>query len=178
MKNSNTNPKLAFSGMMTAVSAVLALMMNFLPFNTIFLLIIMSLLICVVTQKAGVVYALCTAAATSLIMLLLTWQYAAVAEYVLMFGTYPVIKYIIESKINNVKTERTVKTLYFAFASVLFMLAAVYLFGGAEFWGEWFSKSVVIPYLLIVVMVLAAWVFDIVLTQIIYVYNRMFGRRF
>ena len=178
MGNNNRNPILSFCGIMTAISAVLALMMNFLPFNTVFLLILMSVVICVVTQKTGALYAFCTALAVSLIMLLVTWQYASVTEYVLLFGTYPIVKYIIESKIKSNRSEKFVKTVYFAFVSVLFMLASAYFFGGAEFWGDWFSKSVIIPYALVAVMIALEWVYDLVLTQIIYIYNRKFGRRF
>lgn len=178
MEIKNKNPRLTFCGIMTAVSAVLAVLMNFLPFNTVFLLVIMSLVICVVVQKTGTLYALCTAAATSVVMLLVTWRYATVAEYVLLFGTYPAVKFIIEDKIKDAKKEKILKTVYFCFISVLFMLAAVYLFGGVNFFGEWFSKSVLTPYVLIVVTAALAWVYDYILTWVIYVYNRRFGTKF
>ena len=58
------------------------------------------------------------------------------------------------------------------------MLAAVYLFGGAKFFGEWFSKSALTPYALIVVTAALAWVYDYILTWVIYVYNRRFGTKF
>lgn len=173
----NRNNKIAFCGIMAALSVLLAVMMNILQHNTLVLLLIMSLIICIVTQRAGVVFAFCTAAVTCLMMLLVTWNYVYIAEYLLLFGTYPAVKYIMETKIKNIKTERIIKLLYFFCISVLFMVAAVYLFGGAKLFGEWFSKSILTPYALIVAMTALAVLYDIVLTRVIYIYNRRFGAR-
>lgn len=172
------NPQLAFCGMMASISVLLALMMNVLRSNTLILLLLMSLIICIVTQRVGVIYAFCTAAVTAAIMLLVTWNYAYIMEYVLLFGTYPAIKYILEDKIKSIKTERMIKLLYFFCISVLFMLAAVYLFGGTKLFGEWFSGNVLVPYVLIAAMTALAMLYDIILTRVIYIYNRRFGIKF
>lgn len=177
-KKNNKNPALAFCGIMTAISAVLAMLINVLPFNTVFLLALMSLVVCIVTQKSGIFYAFGTVLATSLIMFIVTWQYAALAEYILIFGTFPIIKYLIENKNFAVSIERIIKTVHFAFVSVIFILITVYVFGGAQFWGEWFSKSSIMPYILIIALVILLWIYDIALTRIIYIYNRKFSGRF
>ncbi len=170
------NKNLSFCGMMTAVSAVLALLINVLPFNTIFLLILMSLIVCITVQRSGVGYALCTATATALILAFVAGRPDTAIVYALVFGTYPAVKYVIETRVKSVKLGDILKIVYYVLVSAAYTALVFLVLGDIK---EGLEKiHGLVPYVLPVVCVVAMWVYDWVLTRVIWFFNKRFGRYF
>lgn len=167
---------LTFCGIMTAFMCVLGILANVMHFNTLFFLAVTSLIMCVVTQKTGIRYAICTSLATSILLFVFTWNKIIALEYFLFFGTYPVIKYIIESKIRKDNVEKTAKAIFFAFDSAAIVFAAEFVLGGVSFWGDWYSGGIMNVICFVAVALLEA-VYDFMLSYFVYLFNKKFNGR-
>lgn len=177
MKNGTVYGKnLSFCGIMAALISVLGIVANVMQFNTLFFLALMSLIMCIVTQKTGVLYAICTSLATSVLLFVFTWNKMIAVEYFVFFGTYPVIKFIIESKIKNRNAEKLVKVAFFAADSAVIVLLAELVLGGASFWGEWYNGGWMNTICFVVVALLEV-VYDVILSYVIYLFNKRFNGR-
>ena len=174
----NKNNKIAFSGIMVGITLLLAMLVRIFPFNKMFLLFAMSLIICIVTQKAGILWGLGAFASSSFLIFIFSGRYEIFVGYVLLFGSFPIVKFLIESNTKNQKLEKIIKTVFFALIS----FAAVYIveksFGGASFWGAWYSKSNMMPFVAGIVLIVMEWIYDIILTYAIFFYNKRFNGRF
>lgn len=178
MKNKTFDgKKISLCGIMAAFVVILGVMANVLQFNTLFFLVAMSLVMCIVTQKVGVCYALCTSIVSSILLFVFTWNKIFALEYLILFGTYPVVKYVIESKIKNGKAEKTAKALFYLMNSAIIVFMAEFVFGGKIFWGDWYDEgwlSAVICFAAITVLEMA---YDMVLSYAIYLFNKKFNGR-
>ncbi len=167
---------ITFCGIMSALMVVLAIAASIMQFSTLFFLVVLSLIMCVVTQRAGAMYGFVTCAVTFGLMFLFSWDKIFAVEFGLIFGSYPVVKFIVESKIKSTKTEKIIKTVYFAVISAVFVLLAELVFGGAAFWGEWYTArwmGIACGVVLTVMML----VYDAVLSYAIYLFNKKFNGR-
>ncbi len=170
------NKKLSFCGMMTALSAVLAMLMNVLPFNTLFLLVLMSLIICITVQSSGMVMGLCTAAATTVVMIFVTGRLDVAILYLLVFGTYPVAKYLIESKVKHFRIGDVLKVIYYFAVSSAYAAFVFFMLGDIR--NELKEIHEYLPYAIPLAGTAAMWIYDWVLTKIIWAYNKRFGKYF
>lgn len=177
MKDTTTNGKnLSFCGIMAALSCVLGVAANVMQFSTLFFLAVMSLIMCIVTQKVGIAYAICTSFVTSALLFVFTWNKIIALEYFALFGTYPIIKYAFESKIKSVNTQKFAKTVFFVIDSAIIVLLAELVLGGAAFWGDWYATGWLSVLCFAVIALLEA-VYDVVLSYVIYLFNKKFNGR-
>lgn len=170
----NNNKRLAFCGIMTAVSIVLILILNVVEFNTLFILILMSLIISVIMEKYGALWAGMSFVATTLIMLFVTWKYDIVMEYFFIFGSFPVIKYVIENKRMKISKERLIKLGYMFVMSVIFTVAVIKLIGGEAYLGELYNATELMPYIMVVAIVIFWSAYDYILSFVINFYHKKF----
>lgn len=168
--------KISLCGIMTAFVVVLGIMANVLQFNTLFFLVVMSLVMCVVTQKVGVCYALCTSIVSSVLLFVFTLDKVFVLEYLVLFGTYPVVKYAIESNIKNNKVETVVKFLYCIINSVIIVLLSEFVFGGKLFWGDWYVAGWMSAICFVIIAILEM-AYDVFLSYAVYLFNKKFNGR-
>ncbi len=113
----------AKSGIFLAINSILLLSTNYIPINTISLLALASLMsafvIIELNLKTGVVF---TIASLILSSILIHNKFHSVV-YIITFGNYGVIKYIIESKF-KLKIQYVIKIAYSLLAfSILYMVA-------------------------------------------------------
>ncbi|MBP3347299.1 MAG: hypothetical protein J6L92_00915 [Clostridia bacterium] len=176
-KGVSDNKRLAFCSMMAALCGILGIAANYIRFNTAFFLLAMSLVMCIVTQRAGALYSAMTCIAAGALVMLVTGNYILAAEFVLLFGSYPVFKYVIETGIINVKVERVVKFLYYAVVAAVWITLTELFFGGAAFWGQWYAKHPMMKIVCFVAMIILEAVYDVVLTYLIFIFNKRFNGR-
>lgn len=154
-RNNKYSGNMSFCGMMTAISVVLVLMMRILPFNKMVLLFGMSLVMCIITQRAGVLWATGSFAVTSFLMFFLTGRYVELLEYFILFGSYPIVKYIIENKIANFKTDKLIKSIYFIVIGCMFFYIADKYLGGEAVLGKWCNGGVAKKAFFVAMLVIA-----------------------
>ncbi len=174
MNVSLSNKKLSICSITAAVVCVMGILAGILQFNTLFMLIATSLVMCFLTQKVGVGYSLLTALVSSALLFLLTWDKVYAVESAILFSTYPAVKYLIESKISSRTAEYIVKILYFAVISIAFVIIAEAFFGGTEFWGEWYN-GILAKVIISAALIVAQIVYDILLSYAIYLLNKKFN---
>lgn len=174
MNVSFSNKKLSTCGITAAIVCVLGILAGVFQFNTLFMLIATSLVMCFLTQRVGAGYSLLTALVSSALLFLLTWDKVYAVESAILFSSYPAVKYIIESKITSRTAEYIVKILYFALISIAFVIIAEFFFGGKSFWGEWYN-GVITMVIVSVVLIVAQIVYDILLSYAIYLLNKKFN---
>lgn len=176
MKKTFDGKKISLCGVMSAFIVVLGVMANVLQFNTLFFLVAMSLVICVVTQKVGGCYALCTSIVSSVLLFVFTWNKIFALEYLILFGTYPIVKYAVESEKRKRKVENIVKIIYFMINSAIIVFLAEFVFGGKAFWGDWYVEGWMSAICFAAVAVLEI-VYDVFLSYAVYLFNKKFNGR-
>ena len=85
MNLSLSNKKLSICSITAAVVCVMGILAGILQFNTLFMLIATSLVMCFLTQKVGVGYSLLTALVSSILLFLLTWDKVYAVESAILF---------------------------------------------------------------------------------------------
>jgi len=160
MKSNN----IAKGGIFTALSLILLYLSSIFPTNKLFILGIASCIIPLSIMLTGVKNTLVVYAAVSILSLFLIPSKLIAISYILIFGSYGIVKYFIE-KLRSMTLEIILKLLYFniSFAIIVFIYELV---------------IVKIPniniYLLIFVLQFAFIIYDYALTAFIaYAYKNL-----
>ena len=153
--------KVAFCGMAAAISAVLLFLTGVIPIGRTGLAAIAGLVLIAVVAEFGQAWAWPVYAAVSLLGGLLAAYKQAVLAYILVFGCYPILKAVIESR-----TKKTVgfllKLVFFNAAAVLDFLVCTALLGVPKSSYHIFGMNV--PWVLLLAANFVFFVYDYALS--------------
>ncbi|WP_242966375.1 hypothetical protein [Clostridium sp. BSD9I1] len=150
-------------GLLTALGVLLIYLSTIIPTNKIFILGIASSLTPVALISTSLQNTITVYIATSIISFLLLGLRGQVILYIIFFGTYGIIKFLIE-RIRNSKLEWLLKYLFFNLC--LFLCYLLYKF---LFLGEVDLTKIKLPIpLFIIALEIAFYFYDYVLTYAIH----------
>lgn len=150
-------------GLLTALGVLLIYLSTIIPTNKIFILGIASSLTPVALISTSLQNTITVYIATSIISFLLLGLRGQVILYIIFFGTYGIIKFLIE-RIGNSKLEWLLKYLFFNLC--LFLCYLLYKF---LFLGEVDLTKIKLPIpLFIIALEIAFYFYDYVLTYAIH----------
>lgn len=178
---SNLSSKnIALGGILTALTLVLLYLTLLIPTNTLTLLTLASFMVPVALIRANLKTALLVYSTSSLLSLIFVPGYAL--HYILFFGCYGIVKYLIE-RLDRFTLEWILKLLFFNVICISFFKTFTALFD-PDFInrilevGEKFFPT--LPYMGLIVLWLVAqlgfMVFDYALTLLVDVYYKYFGK--
>lgn len=174
-KKSNPTKSLAFCGILSALSVVIMLT-TLIPYLDFSIPVIASCLIAVIMIEINFRWAILSYFTVSALSLLLCNNKEAAMMYVGIFGFYPVIKALCESKIKIRLVEYLLKFLYFNIAIALSYAIIIYIFSipfeGLEDLGKF-----AIPIILTVLNGMFI-LYDIALSRVISLYIIKFKGKF
>ncbi len=174
MNKDKLNKKLSVCGIMLGISLILINAMRIVPFNTLFLLLLLSFIMCVIVQKTGVLYGLLSFIATSIMMFFILPDLGLSIGYVFIFGAWPIVKYLVESKIRSDKALLSVKIIYFILVSAIVAYLFGMLIGSVDLFGKLHLEGIVFTVVVFVVLNILLWLYEIVLSCIISFFSKKF----
>ncbi len=117
----------AYLGVLLGLNQLFIILSSVIETNTIILFAVAALLIGIVIEEFGVKSGVVFYIASCLLGFFLTFNKVELITYVIFFGLYSLIKYMLEIKIDNKYILHGVKLIYFN-ASLVAMYFAVKLF--------------------------------------------------
>lgn len=111
-KINKSSEHLAITGILLAFNAIIMLLINYIPTNTIALMTISSLFVAVSIIESEIKYGSVFCLASIFFAFILISNKLHFIVYLLTFGNYGIVKYLIESKIKNIKIQYITKLLY------------------------------------------------------------------
>ncbi|MBQ6569738.1 MAG: hypothetical protein IJL87_05735 [Clostridia bacterium] len=164
MKNSF---KVAFGGIICALSATLMFCSSILPFTQYAIPVFTGIALVAVVIELGKTWAWIAFAAVSLVCLLIVPNKEPVALYILFFGYYPILKSLFESS-GNFILEWLLKLVVFNAAMIAFFYAGLYLIGIKP--EEYSLFGVNLPIVFLIAGNILFVVYDILLSRTIVIY--------
>ncbi len=116
---------LVLGGILTALSVIALSLSTYIHINTLAFLALASVFVGVMQIEGGTRYSLLTFGATSILLFILPVDRLSFVYYLGFFGYYPILKFFIE-KLDSIKKELVIKTIYYFLIS---------------FFGVWIIKS-------------------------------------
>lgn len=162
-----SSQKTAFGGILTALAVVVMFLGNVFPYTEYALPTIASFLTAVAALELGDKWAGMVYAAASLICLFIIANKEAAVLYVFFFGYYPLIKRLLESRLNRV-AEWALKMTVFNAALIAAYVIIIYVFRIPFFEQEVFGKFAALAFL--TAGNITFIIYDLALSKIIYVY--------
>lgn len=167
--------KVAFGGIIAALSLVLMLLTGVLPFGTYALPCFAGILLTAIVIEFGVPWALGVYAGVSVLSFLLVSDKEAALYYVLILGIYPILKSFFE-RIRVRWLSFILKLGYFNAVAVAAFYISIYLLGVPV---ESFSLfGVNMPILFLVLGNAVFIVYDVCITRLISAYLNLWRHRF
>ena len=123
MKTGRFNAQfVTFAGVMTALSVLLALAANAMGQGNLFLPVLMAVTLCAAVAKKGMACGGAVYALALVLTVFLTGNVLLAVEYGAFFGLYPLLKYVIEDRVQSRALRFCLKGIYFAAVSALVCL--------------------------------------------------------
>jgi len=119
--------KIAFGGILTALSLVILYLASYLPTIRLTMYFLASIVSGIMLVEMGVSQAWILYGATCLLAFMLLGNSTGIIPYIFVFGLYPMIKYYIE-KIKKISVEIVLKLLFFNGAVALIYIVWKNLF--------------------------------------------------
>ncbi len=167
--------KIAFGGIVAALSLVLMLLTGVLPFGTYALPCFAGILLTTIVIEFGVPWAIGVYAGVSVLSFLLVSDREAALYYILILGIYPVLKSLFE-RIKLRWLSFLIKLLYFNCAAVAAFYISIYVLSIPV---ESFSLfGVNMPLLFLFIGNVVFVVYDICVTRLISAYLNEWRSRF
>lgn len=156
--------KVAFGGLMTAMSVVVLYLSSVLPTLKLTACVISSVIVCIAMLKSGYLTATLVCVASAVVSLMISPDKTIALSYALVFGNYPILKAFIEMK-NNLSLEWVLKVILFAvYACAVSMLSNLL-----------FSKTIV-WYVVFVIVIAGGVFYDFAISIIITEVKRRFSK--
>lgn len=111
MENNKTSKKLTLSGLLLALNAIILLSINYIPTNTIFLMAISSLFASIIIIESEIKFGSIFSLASIFFAFIIFVNKAHFVTYLLTFGNYGVVKYLIEHNF-ELKIQFILKAVY------------------------------------------------------------------
>ena len=173
MRNSS---KTAMGGMTAALSLVIMLLTAVIPYLQYALPAMSGALLILMVIEISKSWALCTYVAVSILSFLILPNKEAAMVYCAFFGCYPILKPVLESKIQNNVICWTVKALFFNAVAVATYSIITYVFGMPleefEEYGKW-----AVPILLGLGNTMFV-LYDICITRLVTLYLKKWQKKF
>lgn len=167
--------KIAFGGIVAALSFVLMLLTGILPFGTYALPCFAGILLTAIVIEFGIPWALGVYAGVSVLSFLLVSDREAALYYTLILGIYPVLKSLFE-RIKLRWLSISVKLLHFNLSAVAAFYISIYVLSVPA---ESFSLfGVNMPLLFLLMGNVVFIVYDICVTRLIAAYLNVWRSRF
>lgn len=118
--------KIAFSGISSALCVIIMFMTGIFPALSIVLPMTAGLIVLITSSELSINWALLTYISTSILSLIITFDKEAVLIFIMFFGYYPVLRFII----NNIKSKKIrwiLKFLVFNTAIFFFFIFTTYI---------------------------------------------------
>lgn len=156
--------KVAYGGILLAVNIIILLLLNIIPINTMFLMGLASLPISIVIMDLGLKSGIAFYMGSTILSFMVMTNKAQWVLYILTFGLYGIVKYIIEQN-KSIYMEYLFKMV---FANVIIVIVYFIL-----------KQFVYIPLNLIMIATfeVAFIVYDYVYTSFIHYYNQNLKKR-
>ena len=158
--------KVAFGGLMTAMSVVVLYLSSVLPTLKLTACVISSVIVCITMLKSGSLTAILVYAASAVVSLMISPDKTIALSYALVFGNYPILKAFIERK-NNLFVEWIVKIILFAVYAYAVSMLSELLFSQAIVW-----------YVVFVLVLVGGILYDFALSILITEIKRRFSKIF
>ena len=127
--------KLTFCAMLSLMGALCLLLSNIFQTTTLFLFLFSTLFCYIATAEHGVRYGLMTYITITLLGFLLVGNKVTMTAYAIMVGHYPVVKYLIDRKINQKWIRWLVKLCWITLlATVCYLILKQFLVMDAALW--------------------------------------------
>lgn len=173
MRNS---AKTALGGMIAALSIITMLLTAVIPYLTYALPAVSGVLLVLMVIEINKKWAVCTFVAVSILSFLILPDKEAAMMYAAFFGCYPIVKPVLESKIQNNALCWTAKAVFFNTTAVSAYLIIIYVFGIPLEEMEEMSKWA-IPALLGMGNIMFV-LYDICITRMVTLYIRKWQKKF
>lgn len=164
---SKTTSRIAFCGVLAALSVVMMFLSGVVPVATIALPAVAGCLLIPVTAECGVKYGWAVFFVVGLLSFFLAADREAFLIYILFFGYYPVLFATLD-RIRNNAVKYTVKYVIFNAACILEVLLATWLFGIPFEFVE--GLGILTPVVLLVVANVVFFLYDRALPGLIVMY--------
>lgn len=125
-KNNNIAKKVAYGGIVNLLTIVSLYLASILPTNRLLFFGLSSIFLAIVVIEFGTKFAFINFISASILGLILVYNKLILVPYILFFGYYGIVKYIIE-KINNIVFEWILKLLIYNCALYLIFLFTIKL---------------------------------------------------
>lgn len=102
---------ISYTGILMALNLVLLFSINYIPFNTLFIMAISSLFVAVIIIEFGLKVGFAYTVGINMLAFFVIYNKAQFIMYVLTFGIYGITKALIE-KIDNIIVQGLVKLIY------------------------------------------------------------------
>lgn len=116
--------KIAFLGVLLAANQIIIMLSSVFQTNTLFFFGVAALIICIVVIEFNLTSGITFYIASSILAFILAPNKIQIVTYIGFFGSYSIMKYIIESTINkknlSVIIEYLLKLIYFNIAIVIY----------------------------------------------------------
>lgn len=167
--------KVAFGGIIAALSLVLMLLTGVLPFGTYALPCFAGILLTAIVIEFGIPWALGVYAGVSVLSFLLVSDKEAALYYTLVLGIYPILKSFFE-RIKKKWLSIVLKLLYFNAVAVAAFYISIYLLSVPIESFSLFGVNMPILFLILGNVVFIAY--DICVTRLVSAYLHVWRQRF
>ncbi len=172
--------KTALGAIITGLSVALMLSTTIFPFMSYSVPALCGVLVIIIVMECNKKWALLVYASVSILSLLIVPDKSAGLSYALIFGYYPIVKAIFESKLSIILSWICKLALCSGVLLICYYLS-LFLFGidteGIEWAIPYLNKWYVAPIIIVGGCVFFA-MYDIVLTRLITIYDRNWRKKF
>ncbi len=180
MKNSGINKstmRIAICGVVSALGLVLMMITSLIPVGTYALPCMAGLFIIAVVIEYGYKWALGVYVVVSVLSLFLSADKEAAVFFIMIFGYYPILKSVIESKLKNKLIQFLLKLVVFNAAAVIaFFITTALLSVPAE---EYTIMGMYLPLVFLLMGNVMFIIYDYAVTLLAFQYiNRLRGKLF
>ena len=167
MKNgiSENTMRMALCSFISALSLAMMMLTAVIPVGTYALPCFAGVLFTVIVIEYGLKWALCVYCAVSLLSLFLSGDKEAVVYFIMLFGYYPTIKSILESKLKNTVFQYIIKFAIFNISVVIAFLIGCYILGIPS--EEFTIAGIYMPWLLLIIGNIFFLIYDFAISTLI-----------
>ena len=167
--------KIALGGVMAAFCVVLMFLTAIVPIGSFALPCIAGIILLVVSYEVGLRWAVLIYAAVALLSVLFVADKEAALLFTVFLGYYPMLKELLDRKIQNRFLLYLIKFLLFTVCAVAGFFAAIYVLGIPK--EEFEINGIYLPWVLLIIGEAAFFIYEICLSRIRIIYLTNFRER-
>lgn len=175
-KNKNKTIRIALCSIICAISLVLMILTGVIPVGTYALPCLAGILLVVVVIEYGYKWSLLSYLVISILSFILAADKEAAVYFILLFGYYPILKSIIESKIHNRIVQYVIKFAIFNIVAVGSFYIVSFLLAVSP--SEFTLFGVYVPWVFLIIGNIFFIFYDLAVTGIVVQYVRRLRNKY